>query len=341
MLWGRVRIGFRDSDYPRIAAFLRAASRIDVPVWVRSWPEHIPRSLRTAPVEHIPAGHGTRRELMTAQDFDVVSAARQQGADSTARTWRMLAICVNTSFGVEHDVLGALAAQAPELQLAAMSHAELHGMDMFLILGRIADGTSVPDGSGRHDGAGHDGAGRDRGLEHALAGRAKAPTLRVVLDEWRTAEELGFANPGPLLRVDVRTRDAPGTLQVVMEALDRALRKQLPALPRADTMDWRVVLQTGAGRSALARLTVGLPVPAEDVRDWPPARWHDVARDTRTSTVGTVADSVADRAGTGGDFGVPEDMVVTVRLVKRERPLPPPAHERTAEAEAEAGTTSP
>jgi hypothetical protein len=317
MLWGRVRIGFREPEYPRIAAFLHTVSRIQAPVWVRSWPEHIPRSLRTVPADQVPAGHGTRRELMTAQDFDVVSVARQQGADSAARTWRMLAVCVNTSFGVEYDVLDALATQAPELELAAMSHAELHGMDMFLILGRVTGEPGARNGSGARNGASDDDEGPGE-LERVLAGQVKAPTLRVALDEWRTAEELGFANPGPLLRVDVRTRDTPGTLQVVMEALDGALRKQLPALPRADTMDWRVVLQTGAGRSALARLTVGLPVPAEDVRDWPPARWHDVARDTRTSAAGTVAG----RAATGDDFDVPEDMVVTVRPVKRERPLP-------------------
>ncbi|MGH3166261.1 MAG: hypothetical protein ACRDN0_10265, partial [Trebonia sp.] len=271
MLWARIRIGFRDPEYRYVADFLRELTAIAFPVWVRAWPEHIPRSLRTVPEDGISRARGTRREMMTAQDFDVVSVARVHGAGARTRTWRMLAVCVNTSFGVEHDVLDELAAQAPGLQLAAMSHAELHGMDMFLILGHVpgdaANNAAAPGG--------------DTSLERALAARAKAPALRVVLDEWRTAEELGFADPGPLLRVDVRTRDRPGTLQVVLDALHHSLRSQIPSLPETDTSDWRVVLQTGAGRAALARLTLGLPVPADEVRDWPPSRWDEVARDAR------------------------------------------------------------
>jgi hypothetical protein len=74
------------------------------------------------------------------------------------------------------------------------------------------------------------------------------------------------------------------------------------------------VLQTGAGRTALARLTLGLPIPAKQVRDWPPARWAEVARDASASAADTAAGPAADR--------VPEDIVMTVRPVKRERPLP-------------------
>lgn len=315
-LWARVRIGFRDPEYGHMADFLRELTAIDFPVWVRAWPEHIPRSLRTVPDGEMSAAHGTRRELMTARDFDVVSVAMRHGADPRARAWRMLALCVNTSFGVQHDVLDALAGQEPDLELAAMSHAELHGMDMFLILGHVPGGT-------RTDGPAAEGGGAvsedGDGLERVLAARAKAPALRVVLDRWRTAEQLGFADPGPLLRVDVRTRDRPGTLQVVLDALHQALRDQLPALPEADTADWRVVLQTGAGRTALARLTLGLPVPADEIRDWPPSRWAEVARDARAGAAG----AVADHGRADGDFHVPEDMVITVRPVKRERPLPP------------------
>lgn len=309
MLWARVRIGFRDNGYGQIADFLRELTAIPYPVWVRAWPEHIPRSLRTMPEDEVSAAYGTRRELMTARDFDVVWLARRHGADTRSRTWRMLALCVNTSFGVEYGVIDALAAQAPGLRLAAMSHAELHGMGMFLILGHVAGGEARA-------------AAGDDGLERALAERAKAPTLRVVLDEWRTAEQLGFADAGPLLRVDVRTRDRPGTLQVVLDALHQALRDQLPSLPEADTSDWRVVLQTGAGRAALARLTLGLPVPAGEVRDWPPSRWAEVARDASAIATG----AVAGRTRGTGDFAVPEDMVITVRPIKRERPLAPPAH---------------
>jgi hypothetical protein len=177
-------------------------------------------------------------------------------------------------------------------------------MDMFLILGHV---------SGDEEGAPY----ADDGLRQALASRAKAPTLHVVLDEWRTAEQLGFADPGPLLRVDVRTRDRPGTLQVVLDALHRSLRSQLPSLPAADMPDWRVVLQTGAGRAALARLTLGLPIPLEEVRDWPPSRWAEVARDARANAAG----GVTGRDRGDDDFNVSEDMVISVRPVKRERPL--------------------
>jgi hypothetical protein len=134
--------------------------------------------------------------------------------------------------------------------------------------------------------------------------------------------------------VDVRTRDTPGTLQVVLDALRRALAKQLPSLPEtADMSDWRVVLQTGAGHTALARLTLGLPVPLADVRAWPPARWAEVARDAHANA----ADAVANRSGTTRgaaatgagyeDFNVPEDMVISIRPVKRERPLPQPSRQ--------------
>jgi hypothetical protein len=145
-----------------------------------------------------------------------------------------------------------------------------------------------------------------------------------VLDEWRTADQLGFADTGPLLRVDVRTRDRPGTLQVVLDALHRALRNQLPSLPEADTSDWRVVLQTGAGRAALARLTLSLPVRADEVRDWPPSRWAEVARDALANAA-SAAGPMDGSSRDSGDFNVPEDMVITVRPIKRERPLPHPA----------------
>ena len=316
-LWARIRVGFRDPEYRRIAGFLRDVAGIGYPVWVRAWPEHVFRPLRAAPEDGICPARGTRRELMTARDFDVVSVARQHGEDTQARTWRMMALCVNTSFGVEHDVLEALAAQAPGLRLAAISHAELHGMDMFLVLCHVSEDQT---------------ASEDDGFERALARRAKAPSLRIMLDEWRTAEQLGFADRNPLLRVEVRARDRPGTLQAVLDSLHRALRRQLPSLPEADTSDWRVVLQTGAGRTALARLTVGLPVPADEVRDWPPSRWAEIARDAR-ARAGAVVSGVPD---------VPEDMVINVRPVKRERPIPPPTPlSRTDHGDSPAPTLSP
>ena len=302
-LWARVRIGFRDLEYQRVSYFLREiAARTPFPVWIRSWPEHIPRSLRTVGESEFTAPYGTRRELMSAQDFDVVSVAARHGADTRSRTWRMMAICVNTSFGMEHDLIDALAEEAPDLRLAAISHAELHGMDMFLILGRALDGCLGP-GQETAD------------LERALTERVAATTLNVVLDEWRTAEELGFAGPGPLLRVDVKTRDTPGTLQVVLDALNLALRKQLSSLPEEGMPDWRVVLQTGAGHTARARLTTGLPVPDEEVRNWPPSRWAEIARDARAMAI---------RHRAEGNFGITEDMVISVRPVKHEHPLPAP-----------------
>lgn len=302
-LWARVRIGFRDLDYGRISYFLRdIMAEMPFPVWIRSWPEHIPRSLHTAGKDEFAAAYGTRRELMSAQDFDVVSVAARHGANTRTRTWRMMAICVNTAFGVEHDLIDALAEESPDLRLAAMSHAELHGMDMFLILGRVLEDSTGP-GRGTAE------------LEQALAGHVGIPALRIVLDEWRTAEELGFAGPGPLLRVDVKTRDTPGTLQMVLDGLTLALRKQLPSLPEDGMPDWRVVLQTGAGHTARARLTTGLPVPEEEVKDWPPSRWAEVARDAR---------ALAIRGQGEGDFGVSEDMVISVRPVKHKHPLPPP-----------------
>jgi hypothetical protein len=208
-LWARVRIGFRTPEYGLIADFLRDIATIRHPVWVRAWPEHVPRPLRSGPAS---APYGTRKELMTARDFDVVSAATRRGEDPDARTWRMLAICVNPAFGLEHDVLCALAGHEPGLRLAAISHAELHGMHMFVIIGHVPGGRAA-----------------DGDLERVLADGAMAPTLSVVLDEWRTARELGFAEAGPLLRVDVRTRDRPGTLQVVLDSLHRALRRRLPS----------------------------------------------------------------------------------------------------------------
>lgn len=301
LLWARVRIGFRDLDYGRIAHFLHEVAAIRCPVWVRSWPEHIPRSLRNTGDTGSFAVYGTRRELMTAQDFDVVSVAARHGADIHSRTWRMMAICVNTSFGVEYDLLGALAEQVPGLRLAAISHAELHGMDMFLVLGQVLEPGA---------GSGPDTAA----LEQALAGDVKCPTLKIVLDEWRTATELGFAEPGPLLRVDVRARDMPGTLQVVLDSLALSLRKRLPSLPEGDMPDWRVVLQTGLGHTARARLTMGLPVPDEEVHGWPPSRWAEIARDARAMAV----------RNRDGDFGVAENMVISVRPVRRKVPLPPP-----------------
>jgi hypothetical protein len=308
MMWSRIRVGITESEYEQVTAFLAEdLAKLAAPTWVRVSPGRHARELRPGPRRPRPAAPGPTEDLLTARDLDVVTAAAHRGASPDAASWRMLALCANAGMGVERDMLDALGEREPGLRLAAASYALLHGMAVYLILGYQPGEQRAADAQ----------------LERDLTALSKAAGLHVLLDEWRTASELGFAADEPLVRVHVRTRDLPGTLQIVLNALHQALRHQLPALPTMDNAEWHVTLETGAGHTAAARLTLRLPVTAADTQDWKPERWAGVARAARFEA----AEAVAERGPTGGsaseEYRAPEDTVITVRPIMWRDPTRP------------------
>jgi hypothetical protein len=308
--WARLRIGLHDTEIAQLGPFLRelraklarrgSASRLLVRTTgqarLRELPL-IPDVLLAAPVA---AGGGPADRLVLATELDAVTAALRGGfADPVGRNWRVLAICADARTGIEGAVLRAVAAHCPQLRLATLSHAVLHGTSVLLLL------CHQPEGGG------------DPPLADALAEQFPGSGLLVAIDEWQTAAQLGMCPPEPMLRVRARSQDRPGMLLDVLNALRPALSTALPnaGLP-ADAGVWQAMLTVTAGRATTARLTLRLPVPLQDVRGWASSKYGEIEREARYLAAVRPAEREPGAAPEGERSGIAENTVITVSLIR-------------------------
>jgi hypothetical protein len=131
--WARLRVGLRDAEICRLPTFLQSIrKRIDCPagrpvcdVWVRTAPE-CPRRVIVATQPPPPA---RQSEPVLASDLDVIAATDgpRRAGNTDADHWRVMAICANARAGIESDVLSKLGKDQPQLCLAGLTYAVLHG----------------------------------------------------------------------------------------------------------------------------------------------------------------------------------------------------------------------
>jgi hypothetical protein len=263
-----VNIGFQDSDVEKMSLFLddlwqlaRSAGRqpqspgpdgADWPVmpvvgvrtvagrlpWIL-----VPQSAADGPgPPAAPAQAGTAR-LVPANDLDVLLAS-DSGESETASNWRVMAMGAEWRGGVDLQVLSSLDSG---LCLAGLTYAVLHGKAVFLVLGHR-----------NGDVAAHDTA------------RAATPGppagLCSYIDFWQSREELGTVGRSPLLRVQLRSPDRPGTTLALLDSLREAFQQSVPELHGRAWNVWyaKVIAAANVVRVWLTvRLTADTPTPAE------------------------------------------------------------------------------
>jgi hypothetical protein len=316
--WARVQLSLGHDDLQRLVPFLNdmqhlatiasGQSQLAAPqtshlvVGVQTRSEGIPRILNPHPG---PAaahnGHG-RTEPVLASDLDIVAASGvHDNEKETAHTWRVMAICADWRNGVESEILGSL---DPELSLAGLTAAVLHGKAVLLLLGHRTGGPG-----------GHDDP--QLAVRGSQDGR---PT--VYVDRWQSRGDLGAALRHPLLRVHMRAPDRPGATLEVLESLREALQAMAPGtLGARDWHVWYAKAVVNDGNIAQIQLTITLPVDLDSeqfgqpVGGWGPAEFSKIER--RTLALAARKTAAARHAAGFPDPGpdTPSDTVIRVGLV--------------------------
>jgi hypothetical protein len=268
--WARVRVALRDNaDIRRLAPFLdeihewAAAADVTCQGWVVGVQTDPVGTLRI--ITRLVASAEPDR-LVLASDMDVVTNAASARESAHACNWQVLAICADARSGIENDILQRLAGARPQLRLAGMSYALLHGIAVVLLLGHRPQ----PDGN----------PGQDADLETDTRMHSALAGLPALVNEWRSAEELGRAQRYPLLRVHARSQDKPGALLALLDALNKALRDELPL--NSSWKIWYAQTRVTAGHAALTRLTVCLHTEPQTVGDWSQRILEGIERKVRT-----------------------------------------------------------
>ena len=303
--WARVRVALRgNEDVQRLASFLGAINdcstiaqdRHDCVVAVQTIPTEGPRVITGSLPEH---GHSVKKaQLVLASDLDVVNAGADKAAPPGSFVWRNLTICADARSNIERDIIQGIAAVRPELQLAGLTYALIHGMAVVVMLAREHQGDSI-----RHK------ANIEADLQHV-------PTLsnlklRVLLDKELSNSELEPVGKYPLLRVHFRLQDRPGGLLTVLEALNKALGDQQPPIAPGDWSISYARTQAAVGRAALARLTIRLHTDAQKLKSWD---FEEIERKVRT-LVGLQAPGTPHTNTFGNQLDIPEDPVISVSLI--------------------------
>ena len=262
--WARVRIAVRDVDIRHIGPFLGAIDRLTskadgkrrpLSLAVRAGPTGGPRIISRS-----AASAGASR-LILASDLDVIALAANDRVSVKDACWQVLTICADARSGIENDILGRLSEQRPGLHVAGLTYALLHGTAAAMLLGHEP---------GRRTGG-------DRDLQHDLGSGRALTKLQVVVNEWRSREQLGYVERRPLLRVHFRAQDRPGTLLDVLDALSMALQEELPSFSARKLHTWYAHTQVIGGADP-ASLTVRLDTEAEKVESWNASTCHDTER---------------------------------------------------------------
>jgi hypothetical protein len=336
--WARVQLGVQDRDIKRLTPFLNDIQELTVTagrqpgtrphharsgkarapgvriVGVQTVAEGIPRILNPRPAAANPGpaaedneGQADPAPLVLASDLDLVAASGTgHGESASAKTWRIMAICADWHTGIESELLSRL---DPELGLAGLTAAILHGKAVLLLLAHRTGGRGPgPTQPGRQDANG----------SAALVGDGP-----VYLDRWQSRQELGQAERNPLLRVHMRTPDRPGATLEVLESLRETLREMAPdSLGERDWNVWYARVEVAHGNIAQIQLTIRLaldptmtPAAGKSVTQWGSLEFSKIERQALAVAARKLA--AARRSDGSADPGldVPEDTVISVRLV--------------------------
>ena len=281
-----IRVGLRDSDIGCLDEFL-AAVRGCMPgvrpnpgqpddsyvIAVKTVAEGKLRILSGK----LPAPSRTPAPMVLARDLDVVTAYEEPASDGNGnRTWRVMAICANYRTGIESRIVRAV---SQEMRIAGMTYALLQGKAVVLLLGQQPDGTADQAGPG---------------LEAGLSGTTPSANIKVVLDRRLAPASLGWAGSEPLLEVNVRSPNRPGTTVEVLDALEVALREQCD-LEASQWYVWHARTVVTPENLALIRFTLRLSADPQLLGKWNETTFEAIERGVRAR--------VRDRANADGPVG--------------------------------------
>ena len=335
--WARVQLGLQDGDIKRLTTLLSEIRDLAVPangqshtghdhsvnngtpppapvIGVQTVAEGIPRILNPRPAAANPGPAAEQTETMTgpaslvlASDLDVIASSGIDKAESaSAKTWRVMAICADWHVGVESEILSRL---HPELGLAGLTAATLHGKAVLLLLAHWQGGhkrwTSLA-------------ADLETAGPVGLTGDGP-----VYLDKWQSRLDLGAVGRHPLLRIHMRTPDRPGATLEVLESLREALREMAPeSLGERDWNVWYARVVVAHGNTAQIQLTVRLatdPVMTlcadKSITQWGMREFSRIERQALAAAARKMASARASTGSSDPALYAPEDTVISVGLV--------------------------
>jgi hypothetical protein len=169
---------------------------------------------------------------------------------AAGEVWRPFAFCANARAGLIAQTLTLLAARRPQLRISAATSAVVHGMSVTFLLTRDPDPVE-PAGGSLGSLVAADLAANDR-LEVPIDGR------RLDL---RPDPAPQPPPGGPLLRIQVRTPDRPGSLVRLLSWLDGTIRAEGARLgiSTGELDVWSALVRVVDGRTVMGRVTVRLP----------------------------------------------------------------------------------
>jgi hypothetical protein len=336
--WARVQLGLQEGDIKWLTPLLDDIEGLIAParhrsgqarpgegapprglvVGVQTVAAGIPRILNPRPAAANPGPHadsaeGTMRSapLVPASDLDVVATSGLEGKESpAAKSWRVMAVGADWRGGIETEILTGL---DPDLDLAGLSYAVMHGKAVVLLLAHRQVHPVRPLRSpGRR-------ASPPTGPDPA----ARAAALNPYLDAWQSRLDLGAAERHPLLRVRMRTPDRPGATLEVLESLRETLLEMAPeSLREGDLRVWYARVVVAHGNVAQIQLTARLAVDAalvlssgKALKDWGSAEFSMIERQVLARAARKMV-AARDSAGPADPGSwVPEDTVISVGLV--------------------------
>jgi hypothetical protein len=244
--WSRVRVGLRGADVYRVGEFLFAIRDLATanPSWdlrvqmTPACPARPVNRVRYQPHERAPG------RLVLDSDLDAVTKATGRTHEHDRSRWRFMAICADARVGIENELIEKLAAVEPNLRLAGVNSAILHGMAVILLLAR----------QNSH----HDFLGKQEVFQRL--GDMKA-NVSIPLDAWMTCDELGHAGHYPLLRIRLRNQNRPGIMGSLLGYLGTRLRAEFEfANPGIEINTWHAQSEITAGYAAFTRISAPLPI---------------------------------------------------------------------------------
>ncbi len=218
--------------------------------------------------------------------------ADETGSDETGSadapsTVLPVALCVGARAGLLSDILDAVHRERPDVRLAGVTVAVLHGLAIVFLYCGAADHRGAADGElVAGDETGGNGRGRSA---HPAAGLGAV--IRASLestDEIEVAVEGVPGAPaspaacqpsvprpdGPLLRLQLRTPDRPGVVPAILARLASVIRHECGPAAGSGLDIWFALLRVVDGRSLQGRMAIWLPAG-----DWSAADWAPVTED--------------------------------------------------------------
>jgi hypothetical protein len=190
-----------------------------------------------------------------------------------------LVLCVGARVGLVGDLLDVIAARRPDVRLAGVTIALLHGLTVSFLYCTAA-GSGV-DGSSGVDGGpvAHPAVGLGALIRDELEG---SDEIHVAVEAGDPAEAFPVGDgsvprpgrPGPLLRLQLRTPDRAGVVPSTLDRVTAVLRAEAGGAAATGLDVWFALLRVVDGRSLQGRLGIWLPAG-----DWAGADWTPVTED--------------------------------------------------------------